>query len=73
MAGRLADVIVVAGDVANDVPLLGRQQNIRHVWKGSAPVDLDMPLLTRQSVSCWRIANYSTMPLTRAAVVNRED
>lgn len=72
-AGRLADVIVVAGDVASDVTLLGRQENIRHVWKGGVPVDLDTPLPARQSISGWRIANYSTMPLTRAAVANQED
>lgn len=66
-AGRLADVIVVAGDVSKDVTLLGRQENIRHVFKGGKPVDLESPLPERRPIHGWRVANYSAAPLTRAA------
>lgn len=65
-AGMLADVIVVRGDVAKDVTLLGKQENIRHVFKGGRAIDLDTPLPDRNSILGWRVANYSTGALTRA-------
>lgn len=71
-AGRLADVIVVAGDVSKDVTLLGRQENIRHVFKGGKPVNLETPLPERRPIHGWRVANYSAAPLTRAAALAEE-
>lgn len=65
-ADKLADVIVVRGDVAKDVTLLGVQDNIRHVFKGGRAVDLETPLAERRSIPGWRVASYSTAPLTRA-------
>jgi imidazolonepropionase-like amidohydrolase len=66
-AGLPADVIVVEGDVSRDVRLLGRQENIKHVFKGGQRVDLETPLTPRTSIPGWRVGMYSTVPLTRQA------
>ncbi|MEX1148127.1 MAG: amidohydrolase family protein, partial [Sphingomonadales bacterium] len=70
--GKLADVIIVAGDVARDVTLLGRQENIRQVFKNGKAVDLSRPLEARQPIHGWRVSQYSTAPLTRAAAFSND-
>lgn len=66
-AGLPADVIVVAGDVSKDVTLLGKPENIRHVFLGGRAVDITTPLPPRNSIPGWRVGAYSTAPLTREA------
>lgn len=68
--GLPADVLIVDGDVSKDVRLLGRQENIKYVFKDGKPVDLDTPLPSRNSIPGWRVGMYSTSPLTRAAAFN---
>ena len=58
-AGRLADVIVVAGNVADDVRVLGDPNNIRHVILDGAPVVLPAPQ-PRRDPPGWRVAHYGS-------------
>jgi imidazolonepropionase-like amidohydrolase len=66
--GRLADIIVVKGDVTRDVTLLGQEGGISHVFKGGVAVDLETPLPERKPLPSWRVSTYSTLPATRANV-----
>ncbi len=65
--GRLADILVVRGDVTRDVSLLGVPGGISHVFKGGVSVDLTTPMPERRPLPSWRVSSYSTLPLTRAA------
>jgi imidazolonepropionase-like amidohydrolase len=67
--GKLADVIVVKGDVTRDVTLLGRPGGIAHVFKGGRRIDTETPLPERTPLPSWRVSNYSTIPATRAATL----
>lgn len=62
-----ADVLVVDGDLSKDVTLLGQPERIKHVFLGGKRIDIETPLPSRNSIPGWRIGNYSTAPLTRAA------
>lgn len=55
--GLLADVIVVAGDVSQDVTLLGNPENMRHVILNGQLVDLPAPM-PRNDPPGWRVSNY---------------
>lgn len=63
-AGRLADLIVVAGDPAHDVTVLGDPDNIRHVLVGGREVDRT-PLPPRRDPPGWRVTSYGAR-LSRA-------
>lgn len=65
--GRLADLIVVDGDVSCDVRLLGRRERLRHVILNGELLDLP-PLQTRRDPPGWRATNYGSQRLTRAVV-----
>ena len=67
--GKLADVIVVRGDVTRDVTLLGRPGGIAHVFKGGKRIDTETPMPERAPLPSWRVSNYSTIPATRAATL----
>jgi imidazolonepropionase-like amidohydrolase len=67
--GRLADLIVVRGDVTRDVSLLGRRDGIAHVFKQGMPVDIETPLPERRPLPSWRVSAYSQIPATRAATL----
>ena len=56
-AGRLADVIVVDGDVATDVTRLANPQHIRAVFLGGRQIALPPPL-PRQDPPGWRVSHY---------------
>ncbi len=57
--GRLADVIVVDGDVASDVTLLGHPDKFRHVLLDGELVDLT-PLPPRRDPPGWRVSHYGS-------------
>jgi len=63
--GRLADILVVRGDVANDVTVLGEQSNIRQVIQAGKVIDLPEPE-PRTDPPGWRVSHYGSGILTRA-------
>ena len=71
-AGRLADLLVVAGDVARDVTVLGKPENIRHVLLGGEPVSVP-PAAPRRDPPGWRAPHYGTRILRREVVQQLDD
>ena len=65
--GRLADLIVVDGDVAHDVTLLGDHARIRHVILGGTKVTT-APAPPRRDPPGWRVSHYGKQTLRRADV-----
>lgn len=57
--GMLADVLVVAGDPSRDVTVLGRRENIRHVYVGGREADLTPPP-PRRDPPGWRVVTYGS-------------
>ncbi|MGE0483234.1 MAG: amidohydrolase family protein [Gammaproteobacteria bacterium] len=66
-AGRLADILVVDGDVARDVTLLGERARIRHVILDGAEVSLPA-IPPRRDPPGWRPSHYGSRILTRDVV-----
>ena len=62
--GMLADVIVVDGDPAKDITVLGDKSKLRHVFKGGKAIDLT-PAPTRQPISGWRVSSFADCILTQ--------
>ena len=65
--GRLADLLLVAGDVARDVTVLGQQANIRHVILDGERVTVPPPA-PRRDPPGWRAPHYGTRILRRDVV-----
>ena len=63
-AGRVADLLIIDGDVSRDVGLLGDKSRIRHVLLGGKTVDLSPPP-PRTDPSGWRVASYGNRILTQ--------
>ncbi len=62
--GAAADVLVVDGDVANDVSVLGDRSRLRHVFSRGRAVDLNRPWPERKPLPGEKVANWSARPLT---------
>ncbi len=62
--GAAADVLVVDGDVATDVSLLGDRRHLRHVFSRGRAVDLRRPWPERRPLPGEKVANWSARPLT---------
>ena len=65
--GRLADILLIDGDVAHDVALLGERQRIRRVILGGEVLDLPAPR-TRRDPPGWRAPHYGTRILRQGVV-----
>lgn len=65
--GADADVIIIKGEVAKDISLLGRPDRLKHVILGGKQIDITTPQPQRKHVHGWRVSNYSLTPLTREA------
>jgi imidazolonepropionase-like amidohydrolase len=63
--GYLADIIIVDGDVAKNVSLLGEPERLRHIFLGGRPIDLSRPLPERKAVPGWRLSPFAVKQLTR--------
>jgi imidazolonepropionase-like amidohydrolase len=63
-AGAAADVIVVDGDPAADVSVLGDRRRLRHVFSRGRPVDLDRPWPERGPLPMERVGTWSERLLT---------
>ncbi|MCB1002692.1 MAG: amidohydrolase family protein, partial [Acidimicrobiales bacterium] len=59
-----ADVIVVDGDPATDVSVLGDKRRLRHVFSRGRAVDLDRPWPTRAPLPGEKVGTWSTELLT---------
>ena len=59
-----ADVLVVEGDPATDVTILGDRRRIRHVFSRGQAVDLDRPWPQRLPLAGEKVGMWSTQPLT---------
>lgn len=57
-SGALADLLVIDGDPAADVAVLGDKTAIHQVWLGGTMQSLE-PLPERRAVSGWRVSAYS--------------
>ncbi|MFZ5707942.1 MAG: amidohydrolase family protein [Pseudomonadota bacterium] len=71
--GKRADLIVVDGDMTQDVTLLGRPGGVRHVFKDGLSIDIETPMPERSPMPSWRVSTYSTMIATRQAVLGRRE
>jgi len=65
--GRLADVIIVDGDVVKDVSLLGERDRIRHVILGGQSCKV-ATAISRGDPPGWRATTYGSRRLTRAMI-----
>lgn len=58
-AGRLADILIVAGDPSQDVTVLGDRTAIKHVLVGGCAMPLDPIVPERQDPPGWRVGTHS--------------
>ena len=70
--GRLADIIVVDGDVARDVSLLGERTRLRHVVLNGELLALS-PSPARRDPPGWRAPHYGTRILRREVVAEQDN
>lgn len=73
--GRLADLIVVDGDPARDVTVLGQRDRLRMVMLGGRQVDLARPELERKPMPEWRVHDFGrilTKPIVEQARAAQE-
>ena len=63
--GRLADLILVDGDPAQDVRVLGDRQRIKRVLIGGREQSLQWPAATRSDPPGWRVSTYGSRILRR--------
>ncbi len=62
--GQRADVLVVDGDPATDISVLGDRRNLRHVISRGRSVDLSGPWPERSPLPGERVGMWSAEPLT---------
>ncbi|MDA0272799.1 MAG: amidohydrolase family protein [Proteobacteria bacterium] len=65
--GKLADFILVDGNPADDVTILGDKSRIKSVYVGGELMNTE-PLPPRKPISGWRTSQYSSSILTRDKV-----
>jgi adenine deaminase len=68
--GQLADLLLVDGNPAEDVTILGEPGRIRHVMVGGQMVDISAPA-PRKPITGWTLAGMGR-PLTREAAFSNE-
>ncbi len=71
--GRLADVIVVDGDPAKDVTVLGNTERIKHVLVGGTCMPLDPIAPDRKDPPDWRVSHYGNRILNYGFVYPDDD
>ena len=59
-----ADLLVIDGDPARDIAVLGDRSRLRHVFSRGRPVDLDRPWPERQPLPGEKVGVWSDRPLT---------
>jgi cytosine/adenosine deaminase-related metal-dependent hydrolase len=64
--GYIADLVLVAGDLVQNLDLLGQKSNIKAVFKGGKKIDLSIPLPENWSIPGWRTGQFSSENLTYA-------
>ena len=66
--GRLADLILVDGDPAQDVRVLGDRQRIKRVLIGGREQALQWPAPNRSDPPGWRVSTYGSRILRRSLI-----
>ena len=64
--GYIADLVLVAGDLVQNLDLLGQKSNIKAVFKGGKKIDLSIPLPENWAIPGWRTGQFSGENLTYA-------
>lgn len=67
---HLADIIVLDGDPAEDITVLGDQSRLRHVFLGGRAVELDRPQPPRKPIPGWRVSQFAQKILTHDMATN---
>ena len=62
--GKLADVIVVDGDVTSDIKILNDKSRLDEVISRGVRVDLNSPWPMHQSIPGWKVGNWAGEILT---------
>ena len=62
--GKLADVIVVDGDVTSDIKILNDKSRLDEVISRGVRVDLNSPWPVHQSIPGWKVGNWAGEILT---------
>ena len=62
--GKLADVIVVDGDVASDIKILNDKSRLDEVISRGVRVDLNSPWPVHRSIPGWKVGNWAGEILT---------
>ncbi|MBM3573101.1 MAG: amidohydrolase family protein [Alphaproteobacteria bacterium] len=66
--GKLADILVVAGDVSKNIRLLQDKSKFRSLLHGGHPVDLTTPVPEARRWPSERVNSWATQRITRDAV-----
>ena len=62
--GKLADVIVVDGDVTSDIKILNDKSRLDEVISRGVRVDLNSPCPDHRSIPGWKVGNWAGEILT---------
>jgi imidazolonepropionase-like amidohydrolase len=71
--GQLADLLVIDGDPAKDVTVLGDKSRLKRVMSNGRFIDLQRPIPARKPIPGWRTSNYSKAILTRELAMRNKD
>lgn len=70
--GMLADLLLIDGDPASDVTVLGDRDRLKGVFLGGRQVDLTDRSLPRKPIAGWRVVPYSNDILTRERAAGQD-
>ena len=63
-AGYIADLVLVAGDLEQDLNLMGQRDNIRAIFKSGKKIDLERPIPDTWNIPSWRTGQFADEVLT---------
>lgn len=63
-AGYIADLVLVAGDLEQDLNLMGQRDNIQAIFKSGKKIDLERPIPDTWNIPSWRTGQFADEVLT---------